>query len=360
MWPEIKRNWDDAYAVINPQITADGNHQWPFDPSFPIDVRFFRFGGRNRIRMNRHDYAELLFLYSGELTWQIQERQIKQKEGELIVIGSTLYHRPWGSQTGRENAVVLYFLPELIQHGDVTGEAAEYLMPFHIQDATFPHVIPARTRLPSEILNLMKRIYAELPAFTNHSRLSVKTYLKMILISLVNYYSNYQSTQQVFARRQMWIQRLQPLFQLLETHFHESISIQDAADTVGMSSSHFRRLFKQVTGQPFTAYLNHFRIAKAQQLLTSTDKSILDISQETGFCDQSYFGLVFRQLVHMTPLQYRKTFRGSVNVPFYQNGQQQRPPIARRSVDLTRSARWPGKHPTGPLKEGLSAVSGFL
>jgi hypothetical protein len=62
----------------------------------------------------------------------------------------------------------------------------------------------------------------------------------------------------------------------------------------------------------------------------------------------------------MTPLQYRKTFRSSVNVPFYQNGQQQRPAITRRSVDLARSARWPGKHAAGPLKEGLSAVSGFL
>lgn len=360
MWPAAKRNWDDAYAVINPQITADGNHQWPFDPSFPIDVRFFRFGGRNRIRMNRHDYAELLFLVSGELTWQIQERQIAQREGEIIVIGSTLYHRPWGSQVCRENAVVLYFLPELIQHGDVTGDAAEYLMPFHIQDATFPHVIPARTRLPSQILNLMKRIYAELPAVTNRSRLSVKTYLKMILISLVNYYSDYQSTQQVFARRQTSIQRLQPLFQLLETHFHESISIQDAADTVGMSSSHFRRLFKQVTGQPFTAYLNHFRVAKAQQLLVSTDKSILDISQETGFCDQSYFGLVFRQLVHMTPLQYRKAFHDSVNIRLMQNGKPLAPAIIQRPVEQTRSERWPGKHPVSPQKERLPAVSGFL
>jgi AraC-like DNA-binding protein len=120
--------------------------------------------------------------------------------------------------------------------------------------------------------------------------------------------------------------------------------------------------YEKTTGPRPDRYtiLQILSIAKAQQLLASTDKSILDISQETGFCDQSYFGLVFRQLVHMTPLQYRKTFRGSVNVPFYQNGQQQRPAITRRSVDLARSARWPGKHAAGPLKEGLSAVSGFL
>jgi AraC-like DNA-binding protein/quercetin dioxygenase-like cupin family protein len=301
-----KRKWHDAYSVITPQITADGNHEWPFDPSFPIDVRFFKFGRQNRIRMNRHDYLELLILLSGELTWQIQERQIVQKEGELIVIGSTLYHRPWGSRGLLENAVVLYFLPELIERGDVTGEAQEYLMPFCIQDASFPHVIRARTGLPLHTLDLIKQIHSELPAVTKLSRLSVKTRLRMVLMLLVNYYSEYQATREVLARRQESIRRLQPFFQLLERHYQEFISIQDAAGTVRMSTSHFRRFFNKVTGQSVVNYMNHFRIAKAQQLLVSTGKSIAEIGQETGFCDQSYFGLVFRQLAGMTPLQYRK------------------------------------------------------
>lgn len=307
-----KAKWEDAYSVITPQITADGNHERPFDPSFPIEVRFFRFGGRNRIRMNRHEYSELLFLLSGELTWQIQDREIVQKEGELIVIRSTLYHRPWGSRNYLEKAVVLYFLPQLIQYGDVTREAQEYLMPFRVQDATFPHVITARTGLPRETLDLMRKIYAELPSGTNRSRLSVKTYLKMILMSLVNYYSDYQNTQEVLAHRQASIERLQPVFQLLESRHQEIISIQDAAGTMGMSTSHFRRFFKQVTCRPFVTYVNHFRIARAQHLLVSTKKSIVEISQGVGFCDQSYLGLVFRQLVHMTPLQYRKSVSKSL------------------------------------------------
>jgi len=320
MWLVTKQDWEDASAVINPQITADGNHVWPFDPSLPIDVRFFRFGGPSRIPMNRHDYLELLFLVSGELGWQMQERQVVQKKGELIVIGSTLYHRPWGSQAPRERAVVLYFLPELVQRGDLTGDAAEYLMPFCIQDAGFAHIIPARTGLPSRTLELMKLIHAELPAITTRAQLCAKTYLKMVLLSLVNYYSDYQGSREALARRQKSIRRLQPAFLLLEKHCSEIISIHDAAKTVGMSAAHFRRLFKQVTGQSFIAYVNHFRIGRAQQLLASSDKSILDISQETGFCDQSYFGFVFRQLVHMTPLQYRRANHASLDADLSQAG----------------------------------------
>ena len=63
------------------------------------------------------------------------------------------------------------------------------------------------------------------------------------------------------------------------------------------------------TGQSFMAYLNHCRIERAQALLAMTDKSVSDISQEMGFCDQSYFGTVFRKLVGMTPAAYRAKSR---------------------------------------------------
>src|SRR5579883_3231606 len=73
-----------------------------------------------------------------------------------------------------------------------------------------------------------------------------------------------------------------------------------------MSESHFMSLFKHVTGLSFVTYLNHFRIEQAQCLLIKTDDSMSTISQEVGFCDQSYFGTVFRKIVGTTPAAYRR------------------------------------------------------
>ena len=47
--------------------------------------------------------------------------------------------------------------------------------------------------------------------------------------------------------------------------------------------------FERVTGLSFMEYLNHYRIERAQALLATTDDSMASISQEMGFCDQSYF-----------------------------------------------------------------------
>ncbi|MGO8792883.1 MAG: helix-turn-helix domain-containing protein [Terriglobia bacterium] len=62
------------------------------------------------------------------------------------------------------------------------------------------------------------------------------------------------------------------------------------------------------TGQSFRSYVNQFRIAKAQDLLASTDEPISSISQAVAFCNQSYFGMMFRKLVGSTPLAYRRQF----------------------------------------------------
>jgi len=40
--------------------------------------------------------------------------------------------------------------------------------------------------------------------------------------------------------------------------------------------------------------------------MANPNLSIAEISQEVGFCDQSYFGMVFRKLLNMTPRQFKE------------------------------------------------------
>lgn len=56
----------------------------------------------------------------------------------------------------------------------------------------------------------------------------------------------------------------------------------------------------------FITHLSRFRIPKAQGLLASTDRPIVEISQEVGLRSQTYFGVVFQKFDHMSPYQYRK------------------------------------------------------
>jgi YesN/AraC family two-component response regulator len=173
-------------------------------------------------------------------------------------------------------------------------------------------VIPAGSGLSREIFDFIERIRGELPGDSERSRLAIKTYLKMILLALVNHYSELGVTRQALSLQQSNVKRLAPLLEHIEQYYQEPIRVNDAARLCAMSDCCFMHLFKQVTGRSFVAYLNAFRVARAQNMLTSTDKAIAEISLETGFCNQSYFGVIFRRITGMTPLEYRLNHRAAL------------------------------------------------
>ncbi len=303
--PLICAACDNEYRLLEPQINAEGVHVYPFDPSFPIDVRFLAADGRHHVRMNRHHYFEICFVSAGKATMRIQDRLFPLRKGDLVVIGSDLYHVKIDPPNAQNRVAVLFFEPELIRISDRTDEEMEYLMPFLAQKPDFPHVIPAATGLPAEVEKLIRRVHEQLPATTVRERLVVKTYLKMILALLLNYYSGYLGTREDVNRKRADLDRLRPFFDYLEKHYDSIILVDDAARLCAMSGSHFMYFFKRTTGQSFLSYVHQFRIAKAQVLLATTDKPLASISQEVAFCNQSYFGMVFRKLVGVTPLAYR-------------------------------------------------------
>jgi YesN/AraC family two-component response regulator len=64
-------------------------------------------------------------------------------------------------------------------------------------------------------------------------------------------------------------------------------------------------LFKQEMGVTFTDYLNQVRINRSCELLTNTSLSLIDVSLQAGFDDQSYFSKVFKKIKGVTPKSYR-------------------------------------------------------
>lgn len=293
-------------SLIEGQISADGVHSWPFRAGFPLEYLTVTCCAPN-VRMNRHNYCEVIYVQSGSASFELQDRSYELNSGDLIVVGPSLYHRVCLEIGMKSKLAMIFFQPEILNDPS-TAESAEYLMPFFQQPPDFPVVIPAQAGVPLQAFTFMQKIRDEMPAGSTRSRLTAKTYLKIILVSLLNHYAELLETREAFHQRERDILRLEPVFALLEHKYSQHVSIDEAARRCAMSASHFMYFFKRVTGQSFIAYANHFRVAKAQELLRSTAKSISDISQETGFCDQSHFGSIFKRMVGATPREYRQRF----------------------------------------------------
>ena len=281
---------------------------WPFTDSWPLDMRFFVLNRRRDIPPHRPSHFEIIHVDSGEIVYEAQGKTSLVKNGDIIVVGNRLHHRHLKTDHMRPQirATILYFTPGLFQAWCPPADGYRYLMPFLYQGRCTPHVIPAGTRIPSKVIDLFHDLWPIIDGASPQSRLAARAYVQMILVLLLNHYSESRETKEGFAQAYHEMQFFLPLVEFLEANYSRPIGLEDGAHVLGMSKCRFARFIKRTTGHAFLQFLNHFRIEKAKALLARTQKPISELCQEVGFCDQSYFGYVFRRLVTVTPLQYRQ------------------------------------------------------
>ena len=94
----------------------------------------------------------------------------------------------------------------------------------------------------------------------------------------------------------------------MKGHLQEPLKIATLAALVSLSRSHYTDLFQRVTGYAPMSYLNHLRMQRAVQLLSTTDLSIKQISDELGFCDQFYFSRAFVKMHNHSPSEHRRRY----------------------------------------------------
>ncbi|MBD5459744.1 MAG: helix-turn-helix domain-containing protein [Lachnospiraceae bacterium] len=94
--------------------------------------------------------------------------------------------------------------------------------------------------------------------------------------------------------------------QYLDVNYSRQISLESAAQQIGLTPAYLSRIFKKETGCSFNQYLNRIRITKARDLLRYSRMSLSDIAMHTGYNDQSYFTKVFQRITGMSPGNYRK------------------------------------------------------
>lgn len=137
-------------------------------------------------------------------------------------------------------------------------------------------------------------------------QLAVKGWLFQFLFILITNQKSRDSVSKIAANS---LQKLKIILRYVETHYSESITIDQMAALTYYSKSHFMKFFKQHMGMGFTEYLNIYRLTMACGLLDSTEDTILDIAAQVGFDNPSYFNRLFKRKYQMTPKDYRFRYK---------------------------------------------------
>lgn len=89
----------------------------------------------------------------------------------------------------------------------------------------------------------------------------------------------------------------------------ETFDINALADSVAMSRPTLYRKIKSITGMSPVEFVINIKLKTACDLLATTDKTITEVSYETGFSQPKYFSASFKKVYGVTPSEYQKSAR---------------------------------------------------
>jgi AraC-like DNA-binding protein len=99
--------------------------------------------------------------------------------------------------------------------------------------------------------------------------------------------------------------QLKAVLNLVQTNYNNPLSLEQMAETAGLSPKYFCRVFREMTHHTPVEYLNLYRVNCACDKLRNTDDPIIDVAYGCGFNDFSYFIKMFKRYKGMTPFKYR-------------------------------------------------------
>ena len=96
----------------------------------------------------------------------------------------------------------------------------------------------------------------------------------------------------------------------MRNNIEKRLSLEEIANSVNYSPSHFGQIFLKKTGHSPLNYFNQLKIQRACQMLDFSDVKIKEIANELGFYDQYHFSKTFFKITGETPSQYKKRNKG--------------------------------------------------
>ena len=249
---------------------------------------------------NKRGY-ELLAVCSGEVQLQLQSETLRLAEQELTIISSA---EEWRFEAGEVGATCyrLRFVPLVAQAeaADVETTIMETAEDSALSCFLHKRSCLIRSRQALALLSELERLRL-LPDWRAALQAQQRFYELLELVAELR-----ASDPSEGADTADPAQRLQAAIDYAQQHYDRAPSVDELAALAGLGRSHFTRLFKAQTGQSPLEYMNRLRIERAKSLLSQGDEPLAAVAEQSGFSSEYYLGRRFKQLVGVSPGQYRR------------------------------------------------------
>jgi AraC family transcriptional regulator len=166
---------------------------------------------------------------------------------------------------------------------------------------------PSRKFADPRLSAMVAAVHAEMAAGFPSGRLFLDSVEQAMAVALVNGHAVRHRPVQI-SRGGLGPARLRRIRELVQAKIEGELSLDEMAQSVGLSTAHFARMFRKSTGQTPHQFVLRQRLERAKVMLRAPDARVLDVAVACGFKTQQHFAQVFRDVWGVNPTEYRQDF----------------------------------------------------
>lgn len=282
----------------------------------PLSVQRFStghlpVGHNNDDHAHVHDFLVLAYFERGGGSVRLGNREWPLSTGDAFVIapGEVVRLSDHDHSTAAEGWCV-FFPPGIIASealgGSLGWKAHPLLFRFVGRAADGAQRLPVPAAERAAWSQHVKAIEGELQESRDGSTEAALAHLTLLLVSAARISVD---VGQDFRLRSEPL--MAAVFEFIEEHYHEPISLATIAAKAGLTPGHLTTVVRRKTGRSVQRWITERRMAEARKLLRQTDLTVEAVAARTGYRQPSFFIKQFRRDHTVTPAAWRRQTRAT-------------------------------------------------
>lgn len=255
-------------------------------------------------QLHYHDHYELYFQEQGKRRYFIKNYSYLLQPGDLLFIPPYALHQGDAEELDLENLqehkrVIIYFDDYFC--AELMKMSKELFDPFRQEGFILSINQQSQQQMKKLITIMLQEQTKREKGWLVRSKLLLGEVLFLV-------YRCCQSNKNIKTDRISLPENSKILeaIQYIQSNFHNKLSLEDVAGKLFIHPDYFSRLFKREMGISFVEYVNNTRIEYAKSLLQKNKMSVKEISELSGFENESTFSRNFKLFTGASPSEYRK------------------------------------------------------
>lgn len=302
----------DVYDVYEDVPDEDGNPSRVYIFEDDYFISSYENMGMNkqdryaRVLPHKHNYIELLYVWSGRCTQWINGKRVICREGDICILDTQTVHSM--EATGEDDLIVNilmrkeFFAATFFNRMTKQGIMAEFLISAVEENRNKKQYLLFQTENDPKIRQILSQLILEFYGEDLGKREVMESYVVILFTCLLRLYRENpaDSPKHYEANR-----KILDILEYIEKNF-ESCDLDTLADHFGLNGKYITMMLKKRTGRSFVEHLQEQKLNKARLLLVNTDLSVAEIINLCGYSNMNFFYKKFVQAQGCKPAEYRE------------------------------------------------------